>query len=199
MQTGGVEPEVYGARRRLVIVCGLPGAGKTTLARRIETDYSAVRMCPDEWMACLGIDIFDAASRARIEQLQWDLTQQLLKLDVTVVIEWGTWGRDERDRLREGARALGAAVELRLLDAPLAVLWRRLRDRDMERRAGHRALTRNDLESYAASFERPTKEELALFDPPLRARITSPALRRPSSSTVAIVTPGGRRRTGPGT
>ncbi|MBA2337669.1 MAG: AAA family ATPase [Acidimicrobiia bacterium] len=157
-----------GAGRRLVIVCGLPGAGKTTLAQRIESEYSAVRMCPDDWMAYLGIDIFDEASRARIEHLQWDLTQRLLKLDVPVVIEWGTWGRDERDQLRQRARAAGAAVELRFLDAPLAVLWRRLGDRDIERRVGHRALTRKDLETYAAAFERPSDEELALFDPPLR-------------------------------
>lgn len=156
-----------GAGRRLVIVCGLPGAGKTTLAQRIESDYAAVRMCPDEWMACLGIDIFDEASRAGIEHLQWDLTQQLLKLDVPVVIEWGTWARDERDRLRQRARALGAAVELRFLDAPLAVLWQRLCDRGMERQAGHRALTRSDVETYAGSLERPSEEELALFDPPL--------------------------------
>ncbi len=157
-----------GAGRRLVIVCGLPGVGKTSLAQRIESDYAAVRMCPDEWMASLGIDIFDEASRARIEHLQWDLTQRLLKLGVPVVIEWGTWGRDERDRLREGARALGAAVEIRLLDAPLAVLWRRLCDRDMERQEGDRGLTRKELETYAAAFERPSDEELALFDPPLR-------------------------------
>jgi predicted kinase len=87
-------------------------------------------------------------------------------LGVTVIVEWGTWARSERDALRERARELGAAVELRFLDAPLDVMWRRVRDRDMKRRLGHRALTLADLERYEAFLQRPDTEELGLFDPP---------------------------------
>ncbi|HEY6177830.1 MAG TPA: ATP-binding protein [Kofleriaceae bacterium] len=152
---------------RLVIICGLPGSGKTTLAKRLETAYAAVRLCPDEWMAALGIDLFAEATRARIEQLQWQLAQRILALGGVVVIEWGTWGRDERDALRNGARALGAAVELRLLDGSIDVLWERVRARDMERQLGSRALRREDIEACAASFQRPDAKELALYDPPL--------------------------------
>jgi predicted kinase len=151
---------------RLVIICGLPGSGKTTLAREHETERDAVRLCPDEWMEQLGVDLFDTDVRARIERLQWQLGQRLLQLGATVVIEWGTWGRDERDVLREGARSLGAAVELHLLDPPIDVLWERVRDRDMERRLGRRALTRDDLALYSATFQRPDAGELALYDPP---------------------------------
>ncbi len=43
-----------------------------------------------------------------------------------LVIEWGTWAREERDVLREGASALGAGVELRFLDEPVEVLWGRV-------------------------------------------------------------------------
>jgi len=154
-------------RGRLVIVCGLPGAGKTTLARSLEAEHGAVRLCPDEWMAELAVDLFDEAVRARLEDLQWRLAQRLLELHVPVVIEWGTWGRDERDALREGARSLGAAVELRYLDASIDVLWERVQSRDMERNSGRRSLTRDDLESYAALFQRPDAEELGLYDPPL--------------------------------
>jgi predicted kinase len=152
---------------RLVIVCGLPGAGKTTLAKHLESAYAAVRLCPDEWMAALGVDLFAEATRTRIEQLQWQLAQRILQLGGAAVIEWGTWGRDERHALRNGARALGAAVELRFLDASIDVLWERIRARDMERRLGERALTRQDIEAYAASLQRPDAEELALYDPSL--------------------------------
>jgi len=44
---------------RLIIVCGLPGSGKTTTARRLEDAHDAIRLCPDDWMEALAIDIFD--------------------------------------------------------------------------------------------------------------------------------------------
>ena len=117
---------------RLVIVCGLPGSGKTTRATRLEATLGAVRFSPDEWMERLGIDLYDDDSRERIEALQWDLTRQLLRLGLTVIIEWGTWARTERDTLRLGARALGAAVELHYLSAPPDVLFQRIQRRGKE-------------------------------------------------------------------
>jgi predicted kinase len=138
---------------RLVVACGLPASGKTTLGIRLETEYGAIRLSPDEWMEAIGVDLFDERTRERIERLQWQFALRLLELGQIVVIEWGTWGRDERDALREGARALGAAVELRFLNEPLEVLWDRVRARDMERRLGRRPLTRADLDVYAAKFQ----------------------------------------------
>lgn len=97
-------------RRKAHIVCGLPGSDKTALAKRLEDEYGGVRFCPDEWMAALGIDLFDEVLRDRVEQLQWQFALRLLQLGQVVVIEWGTWGRNERDALREDARARGAAL-----------------------------------------------------------------------------------------
>ena len=41
---------------RLVLLCGLPASGKTTLARELADLYDAVRLNPDEWELALGID-----------------------------------------------------------------------------------------------------------------------------------------------
>lgn len=148
---------------RLFLVCGLPGSGKTTRARQLEQKYQAIRFCPDEWMADLALDPYDEVRREKVEGLQWKLAQSLLKRGLAVVIEWGTWGRAERDRLRSGARALGAAVELHYLTAPLDVLYERVRLRGME----SPPITREDLFRWSQAFEEPTDEELLLFDPPL--------------------------------
>ena len=113
-------------------------------------------------MDAVGVNLWDEAVRERIESLQWALAKQILKIGGTVVIEWGTWGKSERDLLRTEAQQLGAAVELHFLDVPLDVLFDRVRERKMETPA----ITRQDLERWDKQFQRPSAEELRLFDPP---------------------------------
>jgi predicted kinase len=43
--------------RWLVIVCGLPGSGKTTLARQLAGERRGVRLGQDEWMSALGVNV----------------------------------------------------------------------------------------------------------------------------------------------
>ncbi|GHA11628.1 hypothetical protein GCM10007989_02430 [Devosia pacifica] len=147
---------------RLIIICGLPGSGKTTLARQLAEQPDVVRYSPDEWMDDLALDLYDEPRRAAIETLQWQQAQHVLTLGGTAVIEWGTWARSERDTLRQGARALGAAAELVFLDAPADELFRRIALRDAETPP----ITRDMVDSWLEALERPTAEELSLFDPP---------------------------------
>lgn len=156
---------------RLFVLCGLPGSGKTTRAIELEERFGAVRMSADDWMAELGHDIWDEAVRARIETIQRELTLPILSAGTHVVIEWGTWTRAERTRLRAVARAAGSLVHLEFLDAPLADLWERVSGRGREHVAESRAITRSDLEEWSTVIERPTAEELRDYDPmpPVRA------------------------------
>jgi predicted kinase len=148
---------------RLIIVCGLPGSGKTTLAKEFESRLRAVRFSADEWLDALSLDLYDEERRGKLEALQWKFGQQLLALGLTVIIEWGTWGRSERDALRLGARALGAAVELHYLSAPADVLFDRIQRRGME----NPPIERDALSRWFDVFQVPTPEEMALFDEPL--------------------------------
>ncbi len=148
---------------RLIIICGLPGSGKTTLAKRLEERLNAVRLAPDEWMDALSIDIYDEDSRARIEALQWEFGQRLLQVGLIVIIEWGTWSKSERDTLRGGARKFGAAVELHYLSASPEILFDRIKRRGME----NPPIKYEDFMRWTETFEAPTDEEMELFDTPI--------------------------------
>lgn len=145
---------------RLIILCGLPGSGKTTLARTMEARLGAVRLSADEWMDAIDANVWDENRRTRIEALQWVVAQRLLDLGMTVIIEWGTWSREERDALREGARAFGAAVELHYVFAAPEVLLERTEGRGAE----DPPITREQMAQWARVFEVPTGEEMALYD-----------------------------------
>ena len=150
---------------KLIVICGLPGSGKTTLARQLAGEVGAVRLCPDEWLSDLEIDLWDEDVRSRVETLQWKLAKDILRLGTSVIIEWGVWAREERDRLREGARELGAAVELHYLDVPLDELWRRIKARNETGDPSAATIEREHLEQWSEQFfQPPTEEERSLFD-----------------------------------
>jgi predicted kinase len=155
---------------RLIIVCGLPGSGKTTCVRQLQTGSCAIRLCPDEWMDALSLDFWDGARREKIESLQWQLGQQLLILGLTVIIEWGTWRRSERDALRLRARELGASVELHYFSASVDVLVDRLQQRGME----NPPIKREQILQWVNAFQAPTAEEQALFDRGVTLEAPSP-------------------------
>jgi predicted kinase len=145
---GGSTP-MASKQARLVLLCGLPASGKTTLARELADAYGAVRLNTDEWKLALGIDPFDEDLRVRLETELWALAQRLLALGTAVILEWGFWARSERDEKRDFARSL------------------------VDRHAnGGLAITESHMERYRVIFEPPTDEESSLYDPPLERGVS---------------------------
>ena len=151
---------------RLVLICGLPASGKTTLARQLAPRIGAIRLDKDRWTAELGHDVWDDQFRVRLERQLWALTQELLAHGQSVILKWGHWARVERDERRLGARALGG-VELHHLEAPLDELVARAERRNASGEWSAAPMTRAHFAEWATTFQPPDADELALFDEPL--------------------------------
>ncbi|GGQ99266.1 AAA family ATPase [Deinococcus ruber] len=150
----------------LFIMVGLPGAGKTTRAKQLEQQHSALRLTPDDWMMPLFGWGESGNKREIVEALLWKIAARALTLGVNVVLDYGLWGRSERDDYRARAAAVGARVQLHYLDASFDELWRRIDARNQALKTGEVPISRAQLEEYWSIFDpqRPTAEELALSE-----------------------------------
>ncbi len=148
----------------LHLVCGLPCAGKTTFARHIEQEYSALRLTPDEWQTRLfGQDLAEEAHDARhtlIEALLWDIAARALTLGVNVILDFGFWGQSEREDYRSRAARLGASSELHFLNVPEELLLERLAARNARLPQGTFFIPEIKLKEWIGWFQPPTQAEL---------------------------------------
>ena len=154
------------SKARLILMCGLPGSGKTTRARELAAERGAVRLTKDEWQWALGSSPWDRDVGEKIEAELWRLAQEMLRLGLSVVLDFGLWARIERDELRTVARSLGVGVELHYLEAPIDELWRRIEARNAAPPWVNEPIGRADLDAWLAAFDAPDAAELALYDPP---------------------------------
>jgi predicted kinase len=154
-----------GAVTHLILMCGLPGSGKTTRALGLAANLPALRLCPDDWMEGLGFYLDDEQARDRLELMQWDQARQLLNLGTNVIIENGFWGRSQRDEARVRARELEVAVHLDYDQVGIDELWTRLQRRNAALSPRTPTVTWEQLVEWERLFQPPSEAELALFDP----------------------------------
>lgn len=153
----------------LVLICGLPGSGKTTIAKRFETERNAIRMCPDDWIEALLENPADSKEKDRlrdvVENLQWSLAKKYLSKGLTVILENGFWAEEERSQYAMEALEQGARIEFYAMDSSdLEELWRRIELRNKSLPTATWVMTREEHEPQWAGFEAPTLEEIAFYD-----------------------------------
>jgi predicted kinase len=148
----------------LFLMCGLPGSGKTTLAKQLERERRALRLTPDEWVvrlfgSSLTLPTLDWC-RDPVEALQWSVAERALGLGVNVILDFGFWTRQEREDFRGRASKLRAASEVHFLDVPRAVLLSRLESRNAALPPYAFRVTAAQLNSWWALLEPPSGDEL---------------------------------------
>ncbi len=147
----------------LFLICGLPGAGKTTFAKQLELSHRALRFCPDEWINSILADVTDTVEmdrlRTPVESIQWEVGKRALTLGVDVILENGFWSREERDSYRAQAEALGAHVKLIYLEVERNELWARLSKRNQSLPQGSFPVREDQLDLWLGWFQPPTTDE----------------------------------------
>ncbi len=158
-----------GATRRmatLLLMVGLPGAGKTARATELAAAYAALLLSPDAWMIPLFGEPQAGRKRDVLEgRLIW-LALQALRLGTSVVLDFGFWARDERSALRWLAWSAGASSQVVYLPVDRATQLARIQRRQARAPEQAFAVTQAEVDGWRARFEAPDIAELAGTDPP---------------------------------
>jgi predicted kinase len=166
----GFEQLWFVSMAMLHLMVGLPGSGKTTLARKLEVEYSALRLTVDEWhIRLFGSDVHDDsdeadwsrhnARHAAIETLLWEATARVLVLGVNVILDFGFWTRNERDELRAKAHDLGAGFRIHFADISEELLLERIKARNAQLTTGTFQIPETKLKEWMLLFEPPLPDE----------------------------------------
>ena len=148
----------------LILFCGLPGSGKTTLAKQLEALGRGIRICTDDWQADLEMNHNDNNFHVKLQRRLYQLALELLDFGQDVILEDGLWTRSEREEKLADAKKRGAIIELHYFDLSLDEIWKRLEYRNSNLPHGAIVITQQELKKCWDILQKPTKAELHNFD-----------------------------------
>ena len=147
---------------KLYLFCGIPFAGKTTLAKKVASRFGYTRIDLDEVkFELLGNDVNDET----IDQSSWDPIYQemyhridnALKRGETVIHDTGNFTIYERELVRKIGQKLGIEVITVFVDTPTKVAHQRLLE---NRQKNNRFdISEKSFESAVAEMEPPALDE----------------------------------------
>ncbi|WP_328664938.1 AAA family ATPase [Streptomyces sp. NBC_00328] len=155
----------------VVLMCGLPGAGKTTYAMEL-VRRGYVRLSIDEvvWQRLgqrdAGLVLEAEAFDQLKEEVRREQRQELVELMLAgrdVVVDYSFWSRAARDNYKALIESHGCRWELVHLKADRTTLERRLEVRNGKKGANSVTVDETLFNRYLANFEEPSGEGERVF------------------------------------
>lgn len=158
------------------LVCGPIGAGKTTYAIDLAEKEGAVRFSEDEWLSKLFVP--DAPAGLLEQPMQvvgawasekymrcrgqiWQVCQQLLKNNVSVVLDGSAANKEQRDAIRKKAADNGVGFQLHYVISNAKIRKKRVFERNVTQGATYSLEVTPAMFQYAEEFfSPPIGEEL---------------------------------------
>ncbi|MDH5729278.1 MAG: ATP-binding protein [Gammaproteobacteria bacterium] len=159
------------------LVCGPIGAGKTAFAQQLAEQQNAIRFSEDEWLARLfvadapeglldePIDIVMAWASERYGRCRWQIwkvCEQLLKTNVSVVLDGASANIEQRNFIRTKAQDAGVSFKLYYVHAAREARWSRVVERNITKGQTYSLdVTPDMFEMTEKYFQAPVGKELA--------------------------------------
>ena len=151
---------------KVILICGRICSGKTTYAKRLCRETSAVLLSVDELMLTMfgmyageNHDLYAARSRSFL----LEKTVDLIRSGVDVILDWGFWTKSGRDEMRAYCVEHNLPYEFHFLDVEDTVWQARIAKRNAAVESGEvnaYYIDENLANKFHSRFELPQKEEI---------------------------------------
>lgn|GEM_PF-753802 len=150
----------------LVLCCGQVLSGKSTFARTLEGGHGFVYFSADTWMFhfyehSVVREVF-ANQLSRCKDMIYQVSEQLLKNNVPVVLDFGFWRKEEREGLRQKFSVLGHKVVSLYFKSDVRTQVAFMKSRQGESDPASYSFDREAIEALNAHFEAPEGDEECL-------------------------------------
>lgn len=154
------------ASNTLIILCGIPFSGKTTLAKFLESQNVGVRIDLDD----IKFELLGSAVKdEEVTQEQWDtvykkmyeIIETELHAGRTVIHDTGNFTKYEREQVKKIAKKLKLETKIIFLDVPTAIALERLEENRKIRTRFN--ISDKSFEDAVEEMEKPELDENVLY------------------------------------
>ena len=147
---------------KIILICGAICSGKSTLARRLAKEESAVILSNDELTKAIGDDLGEAhdAIAGRTQLYLRGKAVEIVRAGVSVILEWGFWRRADRDDISRYLDERNIPYEWHCMEVTPEQLRRNAAERNAHPGPSDYLVDEGLLQKCLSAFEPPAPGEM---------------------------------------